>query len=265
MTRAELIRKLLETNHLSVPERCTLVPETIHISELASVVREVVDRESRFCAPAVILEKSADGKYVLRRLTDPRSRLHVLACGTTGDAVRVVLAGTMSSENQPTELEMHSTVESALDAFVRRIVIDGSTWGQPPGTIDGIEIVGLPNPVEPTSVLSAWSILSLILLVLAIVFCLVPFYFIQNSSGAGPAEGAALTVLVYGSLSIAFLCVVFGFFSGWTGARRSYGSMLLARAGMVLHGAILLLLGVVLVIAMLFVTWAAFISRASGG
>jgi formate hydrogenlyase subunit 3/multisubunit Na+/H+ antiporter MnhD subunit len=77
-----------------------------------------------------------------------------------------------------------------------------------------------------------WSIVSLVLLVLTIIFAVLPFYFVRNSSTAGTTEGAALTVLVCSSCILAFLCVLVGFFAGWVGAQRSRRDMLLAWSGM---------------------------------
>jgi hypothetical protein len=121
------------------------------------------------------------------------------------------------------------------------------------------------TPPQRARVLSAWSIVSLVLTGLVMVFSLLPFYFVRNTSPAGPAEGAALTLLVYGCGIIALLCVLLGFFTGWAGTRRSRGGMVLAWAGMAIHGAILLLVAAAVFLAIVFVAWAAFISRASGG
>jgi hypothetical protein len=125
----------------------------------------------------------------------------------------------------------------------------------------------LPPLTAPQSArsLSKWSIVSLVLLAPTIVFFLLPFYFVRNTSTAGPAEGAALTVLVFGSLTVAFLCVLVGFLTGWIGARRSRRGLILAWSGRALHGAILLLLVVALVLGGIFAAFADFISRASGG
>jgi hypothetical protein len=110
-----------------------------------------------------------------------------------------------------------------------------------------------------------WSIVSLVLLAPTIVFAFLPFYFVRNSSTAGPAEGAALTVLLFSSCIVAFLCVLVGFFAGWVGARRSRRALALAWSGMALHGAVLVLLAVALILGAVFAAFEEFISMSSGG
>jgi hypothetical protein len=110
-----------------------------------------------------------------------------------------------------------------------------------------------------------WSIVSLVSFAPTIFFAFLPFYFVRNTSTAGPAEGAGLTVLVYGSCIVAFFCVLVGFLTGWVGARRSRRGMVLAWSGMALHGAILLLLSVAVVLGAVLAAFAEFISRSSGG
>jgi hypothetical protein len=122
-----------------------------------------------------------------------------------------------------------------------------------------------PNGPQAGRSLSMWSIVSLVLLAPTIIFSFLPYYFVRNSSTAGPAEGAALTVLVFGSCIVAFLCVLVGFLTGWVGARRSRRNMVLAWSGMALHGAILLLLAVAIAPGAVLAGLAEFISRSSGG
>jgi hypothetical protein len=105
----------------------------------------------------------------------------------------------------------------------------------------------------------------LVLLAPTIVFAFLPFYFLHNASTAGPAEGAALTVLVSGSCFVALLCVFVGFSTGWVGARRSRRDNTMAWSGMALHGAILVLLAVAVVLRCVFAAFAEFISMSSGG
>jgi O-antigen/teichoic acid export membrane protein len=122
-----------------------------------------------------------------------------------------------------------------------------------------------PNTPAPTRVLSRWSIISLILLPVAIGFVLLPIIPILQNTVDDPGLGGALTALMYAGFIMAFLCVLVGFFTGWAGARRSRSNMVLARAGIWIHGAILLLLAVAVVLGALFLAFASFISRASGG
>jgi hypothetical protein len=106
---------------------------------------------------------------------------------------------------------------------------------------------------------------SLVLLAPMIIFSILPFYFVRTTSIAGPAEGAGLEVVVYGSCIVAFACVLVGFMAGWVGARRSSRGLLLGWSGMALHGVIILLLVVAAVLGALFAAFAEFVSRASGG
>ena len=122
-----------------------------------------------------------------------------------------------------------------------------------------------PTTPQPARSLSTWSIVSVVLLAPTIIFAFLPFYFVRNTSTAGPAEGAGLTVLVVSSCIVSFLCVLMGFATGWVGARRSRRAMVLAWSGMALHGAILLLLSVAVVLAAVLAAFAEFISRSSGG
>jgi hypothetical protein len=108
-----------------------------------------------------------------------------------------------------------------------------------------------PNTSEPTPVLSIWSIISLILLPVAIGFVVLPLIPIFQNTVEDPGLGGALTALLYSGIIMAFLCVLGGFFAGWAGARRSRGKMVLARAGIWIHGAILLLLAVAVVLGAL--------------
>jgi hypothetical protein len=122
-----------------------------------------------------------------------------------------------------------------------------------------------PTAPQPARPVSKWSIVSLVLLAPAIAFAFLPFYFVQNASTAGPAEGAALTVLVSGSCIVACMCVLVGFLTGWLGARRSRRDITMAWSGMALHGAILVLLAVAVVLGCVFAAFAEFISVSSGG
>jgi uncharacterized membrane protein len=106
---------------------------------------------------------------------------------------------------------------------------------------------------------------SLVLVAPTIIFALLPFYFVRNASTAGPAEGAALTVLVSGSCIVVLLCLLVGFLTGWVGARRSRREISMAWSGMALHGAILVLLAVAVVLGCVFAAFAEFISLSSGG
>jgi hypothetical protein len=142
--RAELIRKLVEANHLTVPERHQLAPASIHLSELLAVIRGVVEREQRFRSPSAILEQSAVGQYRVHRLMDPFNQMRAVGHGGSGNAARVLFAGTMSSDTPLLAGTCdYPTLESALQAFVAEIVRAADYWGQPPGTIDGVGILGL--------------------------------------------------------------------------------------------------------------------------
>jgi hypothetical protein len=77
MTRAELIRKLLETNHLNVPERRQLVPPAIHLSELLAVIRDTVERECRFCSATETLDRLTISCYPSHSRFPTRARPQV--------------------------------------------------------------------------------------------------------------------------------------------------------------------------------------------
>jgi hypothetical protein len=82
----------------------------------------------------------------------------------------------------------------------------------------------------------------------AVVLALLPIYAVLHNSVDDPGLGAGLAAMMYAGFVIASLCVPVGFVTGWIGARRSRGSKLLARAGMALHGTILVVLAVVAVL-----------------
>ena len=125
MTRAQLIRKLLRTLHLNVPERRQLDPPTIDFAELMAAIQEVVKREGRFSSGEFTLEKLTDGNYRIHRLVpDP-------------------MAGDMWSEIGIVPVtDDYSSADSAVGAFIRFLL--GRAWGSPAGTIDGIQILGCP-------------------------------------------------------------------------------------------------------------------------
>jgi hypothetical protein len=163
MTRPELIRKLLETHHLNVPERKQLIPPAIHVSELFDVIRHVLERESRFCSVMGTLEKHEGTRY--RWSGAPRSpaisSLGIVEGGVfkggvffdpqTGmfyPSVDAMRYAKRPRHGVPEATEDYVTLESALQAFLCHIL--NAHLGQQPGTIDGIEISGLPPRKEAT-------------------------------------------------------------------------------------------------------------------
>ena len=129
MTRAQLIRKLLRTLHLNVPERRQLVPPTIDFAELMAAVQEVVEREGRFSSGELGLERMARGQYRIHRLAPEPS------------------AGDMWADSDMVPVtDDYSSTDSAAGAFIRHLL--GPTWGSPTATIDGIQILGVPPMVE---------------------------------------------------------------------------------------------------------------------
>jgi hypothetical protein len=142
MTRAELIRKLLETSHLNVPERRQLVPSAVHLSEVLAVIRDVVERENRFCSVIATLEKHEGEKYRIYRLRDP-------TMGIWYPSLDAALRAPPSRAVPVTD--DYPSLDSALQAFVGHVLTDPDPLGTglAPGTIDGIEILGLPTREQP--------------------------------------------------------------------------------------------------------------------
>jgi hypothetical protein len=114
MTRTQLIGKLLRTNHLDVPERQSLVPPAIHYSELLAVVRDTLERRSRFSSLIGVLLKSGDGKHSIHRKSLPfrieeeysKEKVLVLSSGPA----KVV------------ETIEYDSLDSALQAFIGEIL-----------------------------------------------------------------------------------------------------------------------------------------------
>jgi hypothetical protein len=125
MTRAQLVRKLLRTLHLNVPERRQLDPPTIDFAELVAVIQEVVERDGRFASGDLSLEKIADGRYRLRRLVPDPSAGDMWA----DDAIAPIT-------------DDYASADPAAELLIRRLL--GPTWGSPVGTLDGIRILGCP-------------------------------------------------------------------------------------------------------------------------
>jgi hypothetical protein len=108
-SRAELIRKLVETNHLNVPERRELVPSTIQFLEVVGVIRDAIERQGCF----LNLEKLEGGKYRVHHLLD-----NELAMSVYGPAVDVI--------------HDYLDLDAAVQAFLNR------------SDIEGIKILGVP-------------------------------------------------------------------------------------------------------------------------
>jgi hypothetical protein len=118
LARAKLIRKLLETYHLSVPERRQLVPPSIHFLEVLTVIRDVVEREGSFSSMGLTLAKLEGGTYRLHYLTyDP----------SLSDRVNDSLGPTI-----PATFD-YASVESWVETFM-----------QGKQDIDGIQVLGCP-------------------------------------------------------------------------------------------------------------------------
>jgi hypothetical protein len=88
--------------------------------------------------------------------------------------------------------------------------------------------------------LSAWSIISLVLFALAILVMLAALVFMPHRA-TGPADAAALTLLLFVCLAGEFGCTVLGVITGWIGVRRSRGYPEWPWAGLALNSALLLL------------------------
>jgi hypothetical protein len=142
MMRVELIRKLLETNHLNVPERRQLIPAAVQLFEVLEVIRDAIERECRFCTLRAILERSDHGVYRVHRLRDPLCGPgHVM--DVSGDTAQVLVLGTMSNGSLVAATDDYPEREPALEAFIAIILKGGC--GQSVGTIDGVEILGIPQ------------------------------------------------------------------------------------------------------------------------
>jgi len=141
MTRAELVRKLLETCHLNVPERRQLVPPAVHFSEILAVIRDVVAREGWF----------SSGKLTLEELEAGTCRFHHLKY----DPKASDLVNDWCGPSIPATTD-YPRVDSAAEAFIDYLEqqrwlnwIKSPTWASPRGEIDGIEIWGLPTRIIP--------------------------------------------------------------------------------------------------------------------
>jgi hypothetical protein len=122
MTRTQLIRKLLQTYHLNVPERRQLVPPGIHFSEILAVIRDVIEREHRFTSGHLTLEKLDAGTYRVHYLEyDPH----------LGD-----MANECCGPSVPATSDYPSVVP-AMEAFLVHM--------RATRDVDGIEILGFPN------------------------------------------------------------------------------------------------------------------------
>ena len=105
MTRAQLVRKLLRTLHLNVPERRQLVPPTIDYAELMAAIQEVVEREGRFASGELGLERRARGQYRIHRLAPEPS------------------AGDMWADSDMVPVtDDYSSADSAVGAFIRHLL-----------------------------------------------------------------------------------------------------------------------------------------------
>jgi hypothetical protein len=122
MTRAELILKLLQTCHLNVAERRQLVPPGIHFSEILAVIRDVIERERRFTAGHLTLERLDAGTYCFHYLEfDPQ----------LGDMANSCCGPSVSATGD------YPSVDSAVEAFLVHM--------RATHDLDGIEILGFPN------------------------------------------------------------------------------------------------------------------------
>jgi hypothetical protein len=99
-----------------------------------------------------------------------------------------------------------------------------------------------PEKPDPNRRIGAWSIVSLSLAGLAIVWFLLPNLALPRSV-AGPAEAAGMLVAMLACYFLAGLCTALGAASGWLGVRRAPGR--LAWAALTVNEA-LSILGVVL-------------------
>jgi hypothetical protein len=129
MTRTQLIRKLLRTNHLNVSERRALVPPAIQYSELLAVVRDTLGRESRFDSLIGVLQRSDDGKYRMHRKGLP-FRIEEEYCNEKALVVSSAPAEVVGSDD-------YDSLDAALQAFIGEILAGAS--------IDGIEIREIPQ------------------------------------------------------------------------------------------------------------------------
>jgi hypothetical protein len=122
MTRAQLVEKLVRTFHLNVPERRQLDPSSIHFSEILAVIRDVVEREHRFCSGQLRLEKRGAAAY----------RIHYLK----RDPQASDLVNDWGGPSVPATID-YDHADSAVIAFVAHL---GETRD-----IDGIEILEIPS------------------------------------------------------------------------------------------------------------------------
>jgi hypothetical protein len=120
MTRTQLLRKLLESNHLNVAERAALGAAPIHQEELIKVILHVLHAEQRFAAGEFLIERMDDHAVQVTRLVpDP-------SAGSMWQELPLIPV----VQNVPDERE---AARALLSSVLER-------YGQPRGTIDGISI-----------------------------------------------------------------------------------------------------------------------------
>jgi hypothetical protein len=98
------------------------------------------------------------------------------------------------------------------------------------GELDALWKITMSDPVplqqrtanlSRSGTFSRWSIASLLLLILGLAPAVYGAWFASQSSGSGPAEGAALTFVIALCALIALSCALLGSIFGWVGLRRS--------------------------------------------
>jgi hypothetical protein len=101
--------------------------------------------------------------------------------------------------------------------------------------------------------LSRWSIVSLVLWALAIVFGFL-FLWVRASLHVteGDPAGLVITLVVIPCFFTACSWAVLGMVAGWVGLRRSHGQLALARTALLLNSALSLVGAILAVLAYFF-------------
>jgi hypothetical protein len=105
-------------------------------------------------------------------------------------------------------------------------------------SVDSSEPIGAGGPLPS---LSVWSVISLVLLALALCAPALLLVLLPHHPADDPALGAEIALLVFVCLGALFGCTVLGVITGWVGVRRSRGYPELPWAGLALNSALLLL------------------------